>query len=256
MYLYTLLYDFIIEEMWLWVVSVKQRLEEYVCPWAMSISKSRVSHTWSHCCYSSPLRFTDHTAQGHRIIFIISLPDQHTWVKHLQKHVNVWMFCWPYILACCCHLCCTLLIVISAGHSHGSSCWVWCGDVNLFTWSVSVEQSHSEHHHGHHYTHHCDGGSGPGSGQAQGGGGWETTAEQAQAGDVQDQEVSWEVWRPSLLPLLERTLEQVRGLGLVQCQELLSREMHGPGVIWRSRGVQTLCQDDALWLELNINSHL
>ena len=148
MYLYTLLYDFIIEEMWLWVVSVKQRLEEYVCPWAMSISKSRVSHTWSHCCYSSPLRFTDHTAQGHRIIFIISLPDQHHTIQTSSKTcqcLNVLLTIYFSVLlssllhSADCYICWSLSWFLMLGVM-----W-WCEPLQMISqcWTVSQWTSSS-----------------------------------------------------------------------------------------------------------------
>merc|ERR1711936_1081285 len=86
---------------------------------------------------------------------------------------------------------------------------------------------------------------GPRTTEAPGGTRRPASPQQAEAGDVSEQEVAREVRQPPLLPLLEGALEQVRGLGLVQCQELLSGEMYGPRVIRGPRGIQTLCQDDA-----------
>ncbi len=45
--------------------------------------------------------------------------------------------------------------------------------------------------------------------------------------------------------LLWFNLLYLAGLGLVQRSELLSRALHGSGVFWRPRGIQTLCQDHA-----------
>ena len=64
-------------------------------------------------------------------------------------------------------------------------------------------------------------------------------------GDVHGPEVPREVRPAPLFPVLAGTLEQVRGLGLVQREELLPGALHGPRVLRGPGGVQTLRQDDA-----------
>ena len=43
-----------------------------------------------------------------------------------------------------------------------------------------------------------------------------------------NREVSWKAGQPPLLPVVARAVAQVRGLGLVQREELLPRALHGP----------------------------
>merc|ERR1711936_19787 len=82
-------------------------------------------------------------------------------------------------------------------------------------------------------------------GEATLGKGWSTSAQQTQARTLQEEVVPREIRGAPLFPQLAGVLDQVRGLGLVQRQELLQGALHGLGQLRDSRRVSSLCPNDA-----------